>query len=158
MPYTPFPEDLDIKTLDTSEAYNFANISCPAAQELAHMYVHIYVHGTEGGTEQIRVKVYSDSGLSTLVDTSDWASLSDRDAIGTYDLNYIRLDFNRKILAANTTYYCVLEAQNYTRNSDTFYIGIVLYSDETWVEPDSFTTIPMDAGIVQIFGYRVRQY
>jgi hypothetical protein len=155
MAYINFPEVLDIKSLDTSEAYQFASFTSTYPQELGHIVCHLYVHGAEGGTEQARVSVYSDSGMSTLVDQSAWATLSERDAIGTYDLNSIRFDFNRKVLAADTIYYAKIELQNYTRNSDTFYIGIVLTSDENWMEPPANTTIAMDAGILHLFGYRV---
>ena len=120
MAYLQFPNILDIKTLNTAEAYNFCTFTSTALMNLKHAYLHVYVHGTESGNEQIRVKIYRDSGLSDLVDTSAWDSLSGREAIGTYDLNYVRLDFNSKTLAANTTYYAVVETQNYTRNADTF--------------------------------------
>jgi hypothetical protein len=155
MAYLPFPEVLDIKTLDTSEAYMFCSfVTADYFQEIGVGYVHIYKHGTLGGSEQIRVKIYKDTGLTQLVDTSAWASLSQRSAQGTYDINSIRIDFNSKMLAGGTTYYAVIETQNYTRNSDTFYIGLVLQSTEGWMEPPANTTIAMDAGIFPLFGYR----
>lgn len=154
MAFTPFPQTLDVKTLDTSEAYQICSFTTPYYQEITHAKLMIYVHGSEAGTEQIRVKIYSDSGMTQLIDTSAWANLADREAIGTNDINSIRLDFNRKILAADTAYYAALESQSYTRNSDTFYIGVVLHSDENWMESPANSNIPMDAAVFQVFGRR----
>lgn len=155
MAYTQFPDVLQIKTLDTSEEYNFANFSTANYyQELANAYIHVYVHGTEGGSEEIRVKIYSDSGLSSVIDTSNWAPLSLREAIGTYDLNTIRIDFNSKMLAPATTYYATVELQNYTRSGDTFYIGIVNYTQEGWMELPGVSLSPVTSGIFQPFGFR----
>jgi hypothetical protein len=155
MAYLPFPNELDIKTLDTSEAYCFCSFStADYFMEIAEARIHIYKHGALAGNEQIRVKIYRDSGLTDLLDTSAWVSLSERAAKGTYDINWLAIPFNLKVLASGTTYHAVIETQNYTRNADTFYIGLVLQSTEGWMEPPANTSIAMDAGVFQILAFR----
>lgn len=149
-----FPEILTLKTLDTSEDYQFCSFTTDKKEQTKHGYLWVYIHGSESGSERMRVKLFSDSAETTLVDTSDWVDLADRSAKGTYDINYIRFDFNQIYLKASTTYYARVETDNYTRNGDTFYIALAQYLWEDWTLPPANTTVPAGACVFGILGER----
>ena len=129
MGFLDFADTQYIKTIDTSETPNMGSFSVTDNGELKYMRVKLFVNGTLGGTEQIRLKIYSDAALTSVLYTSDWSEISnitdENGVIATGDwFGWIRMDFNRESINKNLTYYVEAEFNNYTRNLDTYYLGL----------------------------------
>lgn len=152
--FLQFPTPLAIKTLDTSETYEVCKFTVGESQELKHARIMIYKHGTAGGSETMTMRIYGAAGSIGLVDTSSAASLASAGASGTYTLNWFRFDFNRKPLLAGLSYYAVLSTANYTRNSDTYYLGVVLNSQPDWMQVTNQNAVQMNAAVFHLYGYR----
>lgn len=94
--------------------------------DLLHIMATIFINGTLAGSERMRFNIYGNDTSTTPIYSSDWADLS---AIGAYTLNWlgnIYFDFEAAPLNPNLTYYIRIEIENYTRNFNTFYIGVNL--------------------------------
>lgn len=153
MGFAPIHADYLVKTLDSSEIAHLGGYTVAEDRELKWIRLAVYKHGTAGGTEQMRLGLYSRSDLAGLLFRSDWIDVADFDG-GTYWIGLVRFDFNRQHLDKDIEYHLGIETQNYTRNADTFYLSVV--SD--W--PDSINT-PQTGGAYfaaasDIFGYKVR--
>ena len=123
MGYTDFYQDKYMLILDGNTTRYIGYFNTDDNLELAHIMLDVYFKGTLGGSEQGRLKIYSDAELTTVVYTGEWFDFSD---IGV-DSNYlarIRADFNRENINKNINYYVGFETANYTKNGDTFYIGL----------------------------------
>jgi hypothetical protein len=151
-----FPTPLSIKTLDTSESYEICKFTLAGNedQEIKHARILIYKHGTAGGSETLTLKIYGEAGSIGLIDTSSAVSLSLAGASGTYSLNWFRFDFNRKPLKRGLSYYAVIETANYTRNADTYYLGVVLQSQPEWMQNTNKNAVQMDAAVFHLYGYQ----
>jgi hypothetical protein len=119
----------------------------------------IFVHGVAGGSEQLRLGLYSRSDLTGLVINSDWAEVADwvseiGNANGDYQIGFMRFDFERQHLDSDTEYHLAIETNNYTRNADTFYLAAI--SD--WPDPVNTpaTNPAYYAGAAHWFGYADR--
>lgn len=128
MGYSPILNDQVVKTLDSSEIAHMGGFTLPKDGELNHIRLTIYKQGTAGGTEQLRIGVYSRSDLAAQLFTSDWAELSDwTSAIGSANgdnqIGLMRFDFDRQHLDSDTEYHLAIETNNYTRNANTFYLS-----------------------------------
>lgn len=129
MGFLDFAETQYIKTIDTGEQPRMGTFKVTQNSELKYMRVKPYIQGTLVGTEKIRLKIYSDTTFTSLLYTSSWSNLyevvDENGDVATGDwLGIIRIDFNRENLNKNITYYVVAELTGYTRNADTFYIGL----------------------------------
>lgn len=129
MAFSPFSRKQFIKELDTGEAPKLGKFKDTRNQELSSIRIDIYIQGVTSlaGNEQIRLKIFADPDHNVLLYTSDWANLSDIEGIGSITQNYrgqIRIDFNKENINKNIFYYVGAETNNYTRNGETFWIGL----------------------------------
>lgn len=147
-----FHNKLFCRIFDTSEEINCGAFQVTDNQELRHIRVLILIYGGVPTTETLTLKLHSESSLSSLYATSDSISLSDVAQTTNYWIGYVRFDFDRINLNKNNTYWVNITTGNYTRNSNTYYLGYVFdwpvgtYNDDT--------TTPMSNANMQIFGYR----
>lgn len=139
MGFSPVHTTQFVKTLDTSETPHLGGFTMPYDLELAHIRLTVYIHNTAGlgGSEQLRLGLYSRSDLAGLVVSSDWVTVATWStevgtANGAYQIGLMRFDFTtRQWLDADTEYHLAIESNNYTRNGGTFYIATVC----DWPDP-----------------------
>lgn len=129
MSFTPFSAKQFIKEIDTGETPKLGRFKDTRNQELTYIRVDLYIQGTAnlGGSEQIRLKIFADADHNVLLYTSSWANLSDIDTIVGTKANWrgqIRIDFNKENINKNLNYYVGAEMANYTRNGETFWVGL----------------------------------
>lgn len=152
MALTQYPSHLYVKTFDTSETVKLGSFQVAAATELKYLVLWIYKHGTAGGSEQMRVKLYSSENQQAALYTSDWSALASISGISTYWLGWLRFTFDRANLSANLRYYFAVETTGYTRNEDTYYLSAVL----DW--PEAVNTWNTSGGYpgakISIVGYK----
>lgn len=152
MGQSPYFKYLIANVLDTSEEKHLGGYTITDKDlELAHIRVKLFVTGTPGGSEQLRLNVYSRSDLDALVAQSNWIDVADFYTVTTQFLSLVRFDFNREFFEVGDTLHLALESNNYTRNGDSFYISFI--SD--WPDP---VNVPTDAdaymaGEAHISGY-----
>ena len=155
MSITQFPRDLYIKRLDTSEEGQCGSISPAEDIELDSIKVWIHIKGAPAGSETIQIKMYGEPTYSNLLFSSTAHAISGItaiDSLSTTDyLGWIKCDFNRQNLNKDLTYYPAVTLANYTRNADTYYIGLVYdWPDGTYHSATTINTAPI---AMQIFGY-----
>lgn len=129
MAFKDFASVQYVKTVDTSESPRMGSFSLASSGELGHIRTVLYINGTMSGTEQFRIRVCGDSACSSALATSDWMDLADitdeNGNIATGDwVGFVTADFNRENLNKDITYYTAIDFNNYTRNTETFYIGV----------------------------------
>src|SRR4051812_41488192 len=100
MSFYDFSAEQYVKTIDTGESIRMGSFQVVSAIELAHIRVLLYISAVTSlaGSEQIRLKIYTDEfyATSTLIYTSDWADISDISNLGTIDwIGWITIDFAR---------------------------------------------------------------
>jgi len=130
MAYGQFPETLLVKSIDTSETVELGQFQPTANGEIAHIRAHMFKHGTIGGSESVTISIHTSSDLTTAYATSDavtFATIQNSSNLNTTGdwIGWFRFDFNRENLNKNQTYYVSCTLTNYTRNSDTYYAGLV---------------------------------
>lgn len=131
MAILPIPKFHVFKTLDSSPTdEKIAGFTPSSTIELAHIVLTLQRVGTEGGSETFTLKVHDTSAYNNVIDTSNTITYSAIKESNNY--HRLRFDFNRKILAAGSTYYLEIESANYTRNGDTFYFAVVNESDSAF--------------------------
>lgn len=115
-----------IKSFDTNEQIKKGGFKINQDGEWGYMGHVIYIHGGLAGTEKIRTKLYSDDTHSNLLYTSDWTDISETQKLSGSDgwFGYIRNKFNDENLNGALWYYAGVELTDYTRNAETFYIGL----------------------------------
>ncbi len=138
-----------VKTIDTGETVQCGSITLPTSTELTYLRVLLFIYGTIGGTEQMRVKIYSDSAYSKVLYTGSWVSLSDISNLSQYWWGWIALPVNRGHLKASATYYVGVESQNYTRSGDTYYLSLSLDGPVKEISSNPYFAVKM-----QVYGYR----
>lgn len=114
-----------IKTIDTSEKIKLGTFQINESFQLGYCQLSIYIHGALTGVEQMRLNVYSDSGYTALRFSSDKINLNEI----SYDTTKgwrgeVLFTFARQNLNKNFYHYFEIECFNYTRNADTFYLGV----------------------------------
>lgn len=160
MSFYDFSAEQYVKTIDTGESIRMGNFQVASALELAHIRVLLFIHGVTSlsGSEQIRLKIYSNQYYysSTLLYMSSWANINDITNLGSVDwIGWITIDFARENINKNFVYYVEAEFQNYTRNSETFYLG--LSHDFPWPIYDNSEDLFYDHPLAMaIFGYKER--
>lgn len=129
MAFKDFAETQYIKTIDTGESPRLGSFQVLENGELKHVRVKLFIKGNFSGNEQIRLKVYSEPTFQSLLYTSNWSNINQvvdengNTVTGNW-LGWIRIDFNEENINKNMTYYLEAEFANYTRNSDTYYLGL----------------------------------
>lgn len=147
-----FPKDLYIQTLETGAEGYIGSYTPSTGMEIQYGLLHIFKKGTPGGTEQLRLRVYSDPTFQSNLFNSDWLSVSDiTDGFGTSSdwIGSIRFDFARQNMAANRTYYVRIESSNYTRNGEIYYIGFTY----DWPETVNTQTGSTAGAKLELYGY-----
>lgn len=126
MAYKQFFEGKQVLAFDSNETNELGQFQPRNNGELGHIMCDLFVHGTPGGTERMRVHIASVDDVDNPYASSDWVDVADfDDSDGSNDwLGWVRFDFNRENIDNDLTYYIWLEADNYTRNGDTFYLGV----------------------------------
>lgn len=127
MSFTPFPAQQYVRPLESDTLTQCGHFTVSSAIELQNIRIRIFIRGALQGSEKIRLHVYGSSARINPIKTSAWANLSE---VGSYSPNFlgeIWLDFTNSLpLNPNNTYYVQIETDNYTRVSDTFFIGYCL--------------------------------
>lgn len=154
MSVSPIHRDIIVKTLNTGEKAHLGGFTYNDDTELARIKLKVFVHGTPtGGSEQIRLGLYSRSDLGGLVANSAWANVADFVG-GQYWLDLVRFDFDpRQFLDSNSEYHLAIETQNYTRNGQTFYVSVVA----DWNDPVNTHSSDLAAFAAEAHAYGYRQ-
>lgn len=151
MGYKDFPETLMLKVAETGEEVECGGFHVGYHQELKYLLAAVYIQGAASGSEEFRANIYADSAYSKQLYQSDWSALSDISNLGANWIGRLRFTFDRKHLNKNLIYYVAVESQNYTRNLDTFYVGLVL----DWPLPvNTHNTSGIYAPEISFFGFR----
>ena len=136
--FDQFARDQYIRVMETNEEASMGAYAISESIELDQILVWINVEGTPGGSETLQVHVYGSAEAETPLASSDVVTLASvvfnegepDEYTGAADsIGYIPFTYNREILGVDT-YHLRLEATNYTRNADTFYIGYVFDNPE----------------------------
>lgn len=140
------------RVLENDEVVSLASVSLPASIELYSVRLLLYKHGTAGGSERFRLLIYRDSARTDLAYTSEYLNLTDIDGLGAKWFGWVSFLFDREHVPASTTFYPSLEAENYTRNGDTYYLSFSL----DWPNPQYGTDNTTRRNLaMQIYGYEV---
>lgn len=116
-----------IKSIDTGEEIKKGGFRINQDGEWGVMGHIIYIHGDLAGNEKIRTKLYSDPDHLNHLYTSEWTNVSEAQKLFGSDgwFGYIRNEFvNGENINGTLWYYAGVELTNYTRNAETFYIGL----------------------------------
>jgi hypothetical protein len=113
-----------VKSVDTGELIRCGGFQVADIGEFGYIRVLIYIHGMLGGTEIMRTRVYLDNLHTKLLYTSDWTVPLSTATPGSW-YGWISTEYSGENINPNITYYLEVEFSNYTRNTETFYIGVV---------------------------------
>jgi len=160
MSFTQFPKQQYFRILSTDTITRLGYFNLSAGTEFKHMMVTIFVKGTIASPFQLRMNVYGNNDQDTPIFSSSWADISMAtlaiDDVGTqYTQNWIGniyLDFMGQPLNPNINYFMSSETLGYTRNFDTYYMGLNL----DWYSPvNNQLDGPSQAGArIRILGIR----
>lgn len=128
MGFTQFPATQYFSIFETNDVVKLGSFRLNESGFLKSAYIRIYINGVTqlGGSERIRLKVYSDASHTKLMATGEWRNISSITNLGTTNwLGKILLSFDTAFnMNKNTAYYLEVDSDNYTRNGDTFYMGL----------------------------------
>ena len=134
MAFPQFARDQYVRVLETNETATMGKYAISSSSELDQILVWINVEGTPGGTETLQVLIYGSPNTTVPLYSSTVLAVADIDF--TFDPNngdwigVVPFVFNRESMSGGQSYYLSLKAQNYTRNSDTYYIGYIFDNPE----------------------------
>lgn len=134
MAFTQFPREQYFRILETGENARLGYFNLQDGTEIKHMMITIFIRGTIAAPFNLRVNIYGNDTLIDPIFTSDWAVISSSTLDPTPTNNWlgnIYLDFAGYPLNPNINYYMTAESDDYTRNGETFYLGINL----DWYSP-----------------------
>lgn len=121
-----FPQYSHFKVADTSELVLAGTFSLESPVQIRQVLTHIYKHGAHGGSESVVAKIFLDSGLTVLLDTSDPVLFSDIE-MGDHWRGQVPFNFpNKKFMDSSKSYYIAFEISNYTRSGNDFYISFLV--------------------------------
>jgi hypothetical protein len=152
MAFLNFSENLYVKEMDSNEETGLGGMSPAVNGDLAHMRVFVYIKGTIGGSETIKVNFYGDELTNNLLFSSSKSNLSNINPSPNNYLGWVKVDFDRQPLNKNITYYPSLQLENYTRNGETYVIGIVY----DWPAPTYATGVNIVSNAS--YGFQVFMY
>lgn len=156
MAFLQFPQTDFFRILETDSTTRMGSFQIPVGTELDHMMLTILVKGLIVTTINLRVKIFGSDMNETPEIVSDWVELSvdtlvSSPAYTTGWFGNIYVDFSGEPINPNVTYYMTCETSGYTRNGDTFYMGLNL----DWNSPVNTSITPSRAGArVRILGHR----
>jgi len=151
MSFNNFASIQGFVVLETGLKQKLGIATIPHELELSHIVLTLYKHGANVGSEQLRINLYANDRYDSPFKSSGWVSIADIEDLSTNWLGWLRFDFERRNISLNQVVYVEIESQNYTRNADTFYLGIGLD------DPVRFNTITSGSSApaaMQIIGYR----
>lgn len=155
MAFTQFPREQYFRILNSDEVTRFGYFNVDDGTELRHMMFTIFIRGTIATPFDIRANIYGNDNQVSPIFSSSWATLSMATLEPTYTQNYlgnIYLDFSGYPLNPNINYFMSIETSGYTRNGDTYYIGINL---DWYSEVNNQLSGPDEAGArIRILGTR----
>jgi len=156
MAFTQFPQQQYFRVFNTGENAKLGYFNLQDGVELKHVMLTIFIRGAASlaGTERVRMKIYGNDTLESAIITSDWANLnsSTLDPVPVDNwLGNIYLDFQGNPLNPNINYFMTAEIDGYTRNANSFYIGVNL----DWYSPVNTQLTAGQAGArIRILGKR----
>lgn len=112
-----------VKSVDTGEEVRCGRFQLQSSGELGAVRNLVYVQGTLAGTERMRTKFYSDANHTKLLYTSDWSPYLTSALTGDW-IGFLKTEYNKENINASLSYYIGVEFDGYTRNGETFYIGV----------------------------------
>jgi len=124
MAFLPFGHQQYFRVLESNETAKCGYFNLLEDIEIQQAICTLYIHGTLGGSEQLRMHIYGSVSATIPMYTSDWFTVS---GVGTYSPNWlgnIFFDFASKPLDKDIDYFFSVQAQNYTRNLDTYYLAL----------------------------------
>ncbi len=126
MSFEQFPDNLHIRILETDESASMGLYSIPSNVQLTNLVVTLHKLGAEAGSERFRVNIHSedDPNFVTPIYSSAWFDWTSAGSFTNF-LGTVRFDLTGAVVRTGS-YFLVLEADNYTRNADTFYFAYVL--------------------------------
>lgn len=145
-----------LKVMETGETVDGGGLRVAYDQQLRYLVVWCVFVGTFT-TEKLRVKLFTDAGLTALYATSQWSQLSSITNLGTTAwLGKLRFDFASEWLRSYSggaqAYYVGIESSGYTRNGDSRYISFML----DWQNPINTAVTAGAPGIaMEVEGDRV---
>lgn len=153
MAFLQFPNIGYFRVIETGIESMGGYFNLDDGTELKHVMATIYIHtvGSLAGTEQLRFKLYASETATTAIASSDWIDISDIGAVGPDWIGNIYFDFDYVPLNPNINYHFKVEARNYTRNLEAFWIGVNL----DWYSAVNTALSASEAGFrIRILGYR----
>lgn len=147
MAFKDFPNVLYVKVFNDGEKLQMGSMQLTQSSiELKHIRVLLYVKGDLVGTEQLQLKLYSDSLYSKELYSSDVITLSDSNWLG-----YLRFDFDNVNLNKNLIYYLACVPSNYIK-TETSYLSLAHDYPLTKYanNPTSFRNTNL---LFEVFGY-----
>ena len=160
MAFVQFPKQQYFRVLETDTTTQIGYFNVSEGIEIKHMMLTLLVRGLIASPFTFRVKIYGNNLLETPIFMSNWVTLSVAtlvlDADGTqYTQNYfgnIYLDFDGYSLNPNIDYYMAVQTNGYTRNADSFFVGINL---DWYSEVNNQVDGPDEAGArIRILGIK----
>lgn len=161
MAFKQFNDYQLIKTIDTSEVLEIGQLTPKNNGELKYIRLCLFKHGTLSPVNiTLTCKIHTSSDLTAVYAASTAVTLIDvegADYLNTSGdwISWVRFDFDRPNINKNISYYVSLTTANYTRNSDTFYIGCAYGYPYPTYDPDTninnFTDGPL---AMQWFSYQ----
>lgn len=118
-----FSETQYVKSVDTGELVRCGGFQVNENAELGYVRSLLYIKGALTGTEKIRTKFYLDANHTMLLYTSDWSPFLISEIPGNW-FGWVTTSYNNENLNPNITYYIEVEFTGYTRNAESFYIGV----------------------------------
>ncbi len=145
MAFTQFPNQQYFRVADTDSVTSIGYFNLQDGTELKHIMLTLYVNGVIASPFTARINIYGSSSLESAIFSSDWATISTATLVPTYSVNWlgnVYFDFSGNPLNPNINYFAGFETSGYTRNGDTYYVGVNL----DWYSPVNNQLSATDAG------------
>lgn len=122
-----YPNLLTIRVLEDNDKADMGLFTFSQNVELSDMVVSMHQRGNFAGSETLKINVYSsnDTLKQSVLFSSNEVALSNVD-LGEFSLFDLRFDFSGQFLKSGNSYTLELEAANYTRNLDDYYLAYIL--------------------------------
>lgn len=161
MAFLQFHEYQVVKTIDTGETVECGQLTPSKNGEIKYIRLMLFKHGTLTPSNlSMTCRLHTSSDLTAVYAASDAVTLatvensSNLNTSGDW-LSWVRFDFGRQNLNKNLSYYVSVTTSNYTRNGDTFYLGITFGYPFPTYDPSSNIANFLDAPLsMQWFAYQ----
>lgn len=154
MAFTQFPHQQYFRILETDTTTGIGYFNLSEATELQHMMLTVFIRGTIATPFTARIRVYPTGALTTPIFSSSYATFSAATLEPAYVNNWfgnVYFDFSGNPLNPNLDYHFAIQTSGYTRNGDSFYLGVNL----DWYSPVNNQLSASDAGArIRILGLK----